>query len=267
MHDPAAPTLSHVRELHARDTPYGRVAVVHDLAHNAHVLEHDGTWHGWQFRDPDRLDEPTGYYYPGTPLWQLVTSLPPGARVGVAGLGAGVMATLTREGHHMTFYEIDPAVAEIAQDPQWFSFLARARGRCDVVVADALQGFAKAPHLFDVVVADAYVGHDVAPGMISPEAVDVLSRALSPRGLLVFHATATATGVDLRPAVAEAARGLHCASCDGRSPRLPRRDAYEIPPGFDLSEPVETRWIVASRDASRVRALVLDEGWQRLRAA
>jgi hypothetical protein len=102
--------------------------------------------------------------------------------------------------------------------------------------------------------------------MISPEAVDVLTRAITPRGLVVFHATATATGVDLRPDVVQAARGLHCASCDGSSPRLPRDDRYEIPPGFDLSEPVETRWIVASRDAARVRAMVLDEGWQRLRA-
>jgi hypothetical protein len=265
MSETAAP-MAHVRELYARDTPFGRVAVVHDLAHNAHVLEHDGTWHGWQFRDPARLDEPTGYYYPGTPLWQLLTTLPTGARVGVAGLGAGVMATLTREGHHMTFFEIDPVVVEIAQDPQWFSFLSRARGRCEVVVADALQGLARPREPFDVVVADAYVGHDVAPGMISPEAVDVLTRAITPRGLVVFHATATATGVDLRPAVVQAARGLHCASCDGSSPRLPRDDRYEIPRGFDLSEPVETRWIVASRDAARVRALVLDEGWQRLRA-
>lgn len=156
-------------------------------------------------------------------------------------------------------------MVELAKNPAYFSFLARTRGRCEVVVADALEGFARAPRSYDMVVADAYVGHEVAPGMLSPRAFEVLTAALSPRGMIVVHATATATGIDLRPAIASAARGLHCASCDAVSPRLPRSDAYEIP-GFDLSEPVETRWVIASRDPAQVRALVLEEGWQRVRA-
>jgi len=252
-----------MRVLDTREGSFGRVAVLHDTVHDAHILLHGDTFHGWQFRDPARLDEPTGYYAAGSPIARLVASLPPGASVAVAGLGAGVMAALLAPGQSMTFFEIDPAVVSVARDLRFFSFLARARGRCEVVVGDAVERLLAQPLArFDLLAMDAFLDAEVPASVRSPAAVAGLARRLRPGGLLAFHVTSTKRGDDLRPALAAAAGGLACASLDWASARLPHDPELEIAPEVDLTQPVECRW-VAMGDPAAVAPLVA-LGWTAL---
>lgn len=252
-----------MRTLEAREGSFGPVAVLHDTVHDAHILLHGDTFHGWQFRDPARLDEPTGYYAAGSPIARLVASLAPDAAVAVAGLGAGVMASLPTAGQSMTFFEIDPVVVSFARDTRYFSFLERARGRCDIVLGDAVDGLlARPPASYDLVAMDAFLDAEVPASVRSPAAVAGLARRLRPGGLLAFHVTSTKHGDDLRPALAAAAPGLACAALDWASERLPHDPDLEIAPEVDLTQPVECRW-VAMGDDDAVAPLVAS-GWTAL---
>lgn len=245
-----------------RESPFGALSVYHDTVHDAHILVNDTTWHGWQFREPDRLDEPTGYYVRGSPIARLIEGLSPDARIAVAGLGAGVMATLARGGQSVTFYEIDPAVIELARDPSLFSFLSRAKARVSVIEGDAIARIADASaRAFDLIAMDAFSGDHVSDGMLTVSAMERFVSRLAPGGVAAFHITSTSRGLDHRPDLARVARGLACATKDFRSKRLPRDPTLEIDEDLDLSAPVECRWAAVSRDASAIERLVAREGW------
>ena len=245
-----------MRPLTARESPFGRLSVFHDTVHDAHILVNDTTWHGWQFREPARLDEPTGYYAHGSPIAELMASLRPGARVAVVGLGAGVMASLAARGQAVTFFELDPAVIELARDPACFSFLLRCEARVSVREGDAVERIVEAPPgAFDLIAVDAFSGDAVSEGVLSPRAVERFVSRLAPDGLAAFHLTSTARGHDHRPEFARAARGLACAVRDHRSAPLARDPSLEIDPAVDLSAPVECRWAVASPSPAAVARL------------
>ncbi len=252
------------REVTARETAWGRVSVVHDTVQRAHILVNNHTWHGWQFLDPQRLDEPTSYYTEGSPAWALVATAPPRARIAVAGLGAGVMASLAAPGHTMVFYELDDAVIELARDPQWFSFLTRSRGHCEVRRGDVLERLADPTEgLFDLVAVDAFFGHAVSDEVLDARAFALFLERTTTHGVVAFHITSTAAGLDHRPWLASLADGLPCAWCDHTSARLDHDPDLAIDERFDLSMPVESRWMAVSRSADALAPLVTRHGWTR----
>lgn len=251
-----------MRAVTARESPFGHLSVFHDTVHDAHILVNDTTWHGWQFRDASRLDEPTGYYVRGSPIASLITALRPDAHVAVMGLGAGVMATLVKRTQSLTFYEIDRAVIELARDEACFSFLARCTATVAVLEGDAIERITEAPvGAYDFIAMDAFSGDHVSEGMLSDRAMERFMSRLAPGAVAAFHLTSTSRGIDHRPELARVTRGLACAVKDYRSPRLPRDPDLEIDEGLDLSAPVECRWAAVSPDPSAIARLVADEAW------
>ena len=71
-------------------------------------------------------------------LWTLVEALnevrPQPRRVGIIGLGAGVLASYGRKGDEFTFYEISPRVVDMANDE--FTFLRYSAANIQVVLGD-----------------------------------------------------------------------------------------------------------------------------------
>ena len=93
-----------------------------------HVLVSGTTVHGAQNFAPGRRSEPVSYYVPEGPLGQLFDALDGRARsVAVIGLGAGGTSVYGRHGDDWTFYEIDEAVARIAENPRYFTYLRDAK--------------------------------------------------------------------------------------------------------------------------------------------
>lgn len=246
------------------ESDYGPRYVVHDTVFDAHVLINDDTMHGWQFRAPERLDEPTSYYSRASPVAELFAALPRGARVEVAGLGVGTMAALAPEGCRLRFHEIDPAVIAIATEPTLFTFLTRSRARWSVVHGDARAGVASSqPGTRALVVVDAFFGDAVPHEFLVRDVVQSFARTLKRSGLLAFHITSTHRQDDHRPALAAAAEGLACAWKETASPQLEHDPTLEIDPAYDLAAPVVSRWAVLSPDARRVDAMVVRDGWHR----
>lgn len=158
-----------------------------------HTLHHGTTLHGTQSLAPARRREPLTYYHPTGPLGDIFqafeTAGPPRLRrVGVVGLGTGTTACYGVPGQAWTFYEIDPLVLRIAQDPQLFTYLSDCLERYEVVLGDARLSLEQRPAAsFDLLVLDAFSSDAIPVHLITREALQLYTQKLSPEGLLAFH--------------------------------------------------------------------------------
>lgn len=166
-----------------------RVFVTRDGALRKFV--HGTTNHGMQWNDAARRAEPTAYYHRAGPVGDVFRSLIPVSgreRVAIVGLGAGAMAAYAEPGQRFTFYEIDPSVARIANDPALFTFLSDCRGGVDVVLGDGRLTLGTAPDgTFDLIMLDAFSSDSVPTHLLSREALQLYIRKLTGGGVVLFH--------------------------------------------------------------------------------
>ncbi len=145
--------------------------------------------HGVQFRDAARTRVPTAYYARETAIGRILSMPSPHPRrVGVVGLGIGTLAAYANDGDTWRFYEINPAVVDIAQ--KHFLFLSQSKGTTEVVLGDArLAMQAEPPQRYDVLVIDAFSGDAVPTHLLTREAFQIYFRHLAPNGILALHVT------------------------------------------------------------------------------
>ena len=121
-----------------RERNFFGVRTIEQRSATIRSLVHGTTLHGNQVLTGGP-PQPTTYYHPGSPIGQLISGAPPAMtqRTAVIGLGTGTMAAHSRPGERWTFYEIDPAIARVASDPRYFTYLRDAPGSTDIVLGDA----------------------------------------------------------------------------------------------------------------------------------
>ena len=170
------------------------------------AMLHGAIMHGGQLIDPQHRGQPADYFGPTSGYGRLFAALNdarPGPRkVGIVGLGAGVVAAYGRAGDAMTFYEISPKVIEIER--REFTFLRDSEAAIEVVVGDGRLSLeqelqARGPRGFDVLGIDAFSGDSIPMHLITREAMALYLRHLAPDGVLVFQATNRY--VDLAPVI------------------------------------------------------------------
>ena len=165
--------------------------VVEVIASGITRVEYSGTTiHGLQSTD-DRRREPTTYFTRVGPLGMIFDDLRGRTMtpsVGVVGLGIGTIAAYAQPGDRFTFYEIDPAVIAIAENPDYFTYLSDAAVAPRVVAGDGrLSLMAEPAASFDLLVLDAFTSDVVPAHLLTREAMQVYARTLRPGGLLAFH--------------------------------------------------------------------------------
>ena len=180
------------------------------------VLISGSTVHGVQLIGEGAGRAPTSYYGHATAIGML---LAPRAherplRVGVIGLGVGTLAAYGRPGEVFRFYEIDPAIVDIARDSGHFSFLDESPATVDVVVGDGRLLLADeqsrgVEQSFDWLVLDAFSSDAIPVHLLTREAFAVYRRARAPDGVLAAHVSNR--HFDLMPQVARQGfeTGLH----------------------------------------------------------
>jgi hypothetical protein len=205
---------------------FGVHRVTRDPTGSFHVLAHGNTIHGQQSIVDDPIwkehGKPLTYYYPTGPIGHLFGALdndPRLRRVGIIGLGAGTMVAYARPGWHWTYFEIDPAVARIAQDPNLFSYYTKARARgvqLDVVFGDARLTLERTEEKFGMIVLDAFSSDAIPVHLLTREALQVYLSRLEEGGFLLFNISNRY--LDLEPVVAALAAdaGLECLFEDDR---------------------------------------------------
>jgi len=218
------------------------------------VLIHGTTIHGAQARTPEGRRQPTSYYYPQSPIGDVLLSVVPphpGRRVGIVGLGTGGTAPYAGPGESWTYYEIDPLVERIARDTTWFTYLAAAESPPRVVLGDARLSLARDTSArFDVLVIDAFSSDAPPVHLLTREAMRLYFGRLAPGGLLLLHVTNRY--IHFAPVVAAlAADGGFIARMrpDCATPALRARGAYP------------SDWAVLARKREDLGGIMRDRRW------
>lgn len=240
-----------------RTRSYFGVYTITDLADQKR-LAHGTTLHGVQLvGNPERLKLPTTYYVPGSGVGQAAQALPalygPNARVGVVGLGTGTLACYALPGQSWRFYEIDPAVVQLARGP--FRFLEQCRPDAKIVLGDARVRLNEEPaHSLDLLVLDAFSSDAVPMHLMTLEAFATYDRVLAQDGLLLVHISNRF--LSLEPVVERAAKlgGWSAAQL-----------TYHPPLIEELNEAATSDWIALSRSPEKLAQLTARaDGWRPL---
>ncbi|HEB90229.1 MAG TPA: ferrichrome ABC transporter permease [Deltaproteobacteria bacterium] len=225
-----------------RVTEYGK-----GPRHQRHLVS-GSTLHGVEFVESEGVPIPTSYYgratgIAGTLAWRPKEKP---ARIGLIGLGVGTLSAYGRPGDTFRYYEIDPAVAHIARDAGYFSFLEKSPADVEVVLGDARLALAdeqarSGSQGFDYLILDAFSSDAIPVHLLTLEAFRIYARSLRPGGLIAVHVSNR--HFDLLPLVAR--MGLEI----GLSPLVIRTaDA----PRFQSRD---SHWIVLAPDSERVDRL------------
>jgi spermidine synthase len=164
------------------------------------------TLHGLEYLTPARSAEAIGFYGPESGVGRVLASAStPNRRIAIIGLGTGALAAYGRPGDFFRFYEINPAVAEVAARD--FHYLRNSPAATEVVIADgrlAVEGEPAAS--FDILILDAFSDDSIPVHLLTREAFAAYFRCLRENGILVLHVTNRY--LDLLPVVGAAAQEL-----------------------------------------------------------
>jgi hypothetical protein len=167
--------------LHVRDQ--------HEEAYPERELLHGTINHGEQVLEDKLRYVPTSYYGVDSGVGRAIRAIQArGAaiRVGVIGLGAGVLSTYGREGDYYRIYEINPLVEKIAQTE--FTFYPHSRADKRILLGDArLTLEAQEPQNFDVLAVDAFSSDAIPIHLLTREALALYFHHLKPAGILALH--------------------------------------------------------------------------------
>jgi hypothetical protein len=217
------------------------------------VLYHGTTMHGMQVLHPRYQQEPSSYYHVTGPIGHLFRTFrgsPLLSEVGVVGLGVGSLAAYGEPGQRFTFYEIDPAVIDIARGQ--FTYLRDAKAEVRTVLGDGRLALAAEPDgRFGLLVIDGFSSDSVPVHLLTREAVALYLRKLQPSGLLALHLSSL--HFDLVPVVAEIAASL------GKS-GLVWVDT-EIKPEASIGGKFASHWVVIAPEAATLDPLRANPRW------
>jgi hypothetical protein len=111
-------------------------------------------------------------------------------RIGVIGLGAGMIASLAVEGDTLRYYEINPGVLHLTS--RHFTFLKESKAKLDVLLGDARLVLERQlkdndPQNFDVLVLDAFRGASPPMHLMTKEAFAAYLSHLTEDGILAVN--------------------------------------------------------------------------------
>jgi hypothetical protein len=240
------------RTRHLARSFYGVYRVVDDSADGVRRLFSGTTIHGLEFfGDPGR--EPLAYYHPAGPLGSLFAMRGDSTRwrVGAIGLGVGATVAYARPGEAWAFYEIDPLVAEIARNEQWFHFLGASPVSPRIVLGDARLSLAREPERsIDVLIVDAFSSDAIPVHLLTREALALYRTRLAANGVIAWHISNKY--LDLRPVLDGLARDakLDALICTDRG----------VPP---IAGRLPSLWVMTTADREFAGALEGRGCWRR----
>jgi hypothetical protein len=234
---------------------FGVHRILHNSQRNARYLVHGGIIHGVQSLDPARRRKPSTYFHETGPIGQAFAAFRESSaqwRVGVVGLGVGTLAAYGEAGQDWTFYEIDPAIADLAADSRQFTYLADSPARIRVVLGDARISLAKeASQSLDVLIVDAFSSDAIPVHLVTREALKLYWEKLDADGILAFHISNRY--IDFAPLLADLARdaGLVCLV----------QDDLLVEAADRATEKTPSRWAIMARSQRDLGALAHDSRW------
>ena len=157
-----------------------------------HKFVHGDTFHNYQLREPGLQSVPTSYYVEGgsihVSIERLRETLGGNINIAVVGLGAGAMVCYERPGDTWIYFEIDPAVVELARNTKYFSYIESCAPKADIRIGDARQKLKDVPaNALDMVVIDAFSSNSIPAHLVTREALALYRSKMTEDGLVFFH--------------------------------------------------------------------------------
>lgn len=178
----------------ARSRGFFGTARVQTSEHDAFtVLVHGTTIHGVEKRSLRGQCVPRAYYFREGPLGRALAARRQSRRVEsvlAVGLGAGSIVCFARPSERWTFVEIDPAVAQLALDRRYFTFLSyNPLGHApEIKIADGRLALRDEPPASrSLIVIDAFSSDSVPLHLLTRESLRLSLRALDRDGWLLMH--------------------------------------------------------------------------------
>ncbi len=172
------------------------------------VLLHGTIKHGSQVLDDKLRYQPISYYGPDSGVGRAIRALQEQGpiRVGVIGLGAGVLCAWGRAGDVYRVYDINPLVERIAQTE--FSYYPHLAADKRILLGDARLTLERQENQnFDLIAVDAFSSDAIPIHLLTREALAVYFRQLKPAGILALHVSNRY--LDLVPVCARGAEEFH----------------------------------------------------------
>lgn len=241
------------RLLHLERSFFGIHRVMMDATGQRIRLLHGMVVHGVQSLVEGESRLPLSYYHPRGPIGQVFAALPAPRRVGVVGLGAGSLAAYAQPQQQWKYYEIDPAVANIARNTNYFTYLAECRAPLEIVLGDARLTLGAAQEKYDLLILDAYSSDSVPLHLITREALRVYVDHLTTNGCLAFHISNRY--LNLKPIIANLAEDAKLVCLVQSETTIPEADRLK---GRQTST-----WAVLARAEPDLGPLLTDDRWQR----
>jgi len=235
---------------------FGTLSVRFDPASATRTLYHGNTIHGRQFIDPNHQCEPLSYFHRDGPLGQIFEAFNANAfspNVAVVGLGTGSMASYARPNQDWTFYEINPAVARLAQTAEYFTYLEKcAAAPVKIVLGDARLKLQNAPdHHYGLIVLDAFNSDAIPIHLLTEEAISLYMSKLATGGMIAFHISNRSLRLDTVLAdLAKRNNSLSLRMVDGEHNPVTGKDPSE--------------WLVMARNSPAFDTLAQKPNWRRL---
>ncbi|HEY3445545.1 MAG TPA: ferrichrome ABC transporter permease [Myxococcales bacterium] len=212
-----------------------------------HSMSHGRIVHGAQYQDAAHKPEPVTYFTRNSGVGRAIANHPrrlagQPMRIGIIGLGVGVLAAYGQPGDEIRFYEINPDVIRLAQTPQYFSYLSDSKAKIDVVLGDArimlehelAQGGSRG---YDLFVLDAFSSDSIPAHLLTVQAFQLyLAHLRSPDSIIALHVSNRM--LDLGPVIRRTAQELNLPLVELLSQAMTAQD----PP---LEQPAH--WILLSR--------------------
>jgi len=226
------------------------------------LLFHGGTMHGMQSVNTNASCEPLSYFTRSGPAGAIFEDAHAGISNGdwaIVGLGAGTMASYLQAGQTLAYYEIDPLVEQIAEDPRYFTYLSQCAPAAKIVLGDARLRLREARDgQYGLIVLDAFSGDSIPMHLMTREALALYLRKLTPRGLIAYHVSNLY--FNLAPTLGNLAQDAHLAAMIAYDTRISpsEHDAGKFP----------SIWIVMARNGADLNTLAADKSrafrWQPL---
>ena len=151
-------------------------------------LTHGVINHGEQWLNPYMRRKPTGYYCEASGVVRalMASNREAPQKVGVIGLGAGVLSVYARVGDQYRFYELNPLVKDLAY--REFSLLRESPAAVEVILGDGRLSLEREPaQQFDLLAVDAFSSDSIPVHLLTREAFAAYIRHTKPSGVVCVH--------------------------------------------------------------------------------
>ena len=154
-------------------------------------LYHGVISHGWQHTYEPLRTKPVSYFGPDTGIAQTVLFYQkeePSIRVGVLGLGIGILTSYGRETDNFRIYELVPAVIDIAK--KYFWYLTESKSKLSYLVGDGRLSLEReSSNQFHVLSVDAFSSDSIPMHLMTVEALRLYKNQIKEDGAIIYNVT------------------------------------------------------------------------------